>query len=105
MWRRSAWSVASSRADRALLLLLSSVARDQVAFGVVLIVAFGAGMALVLAGISTGIVLLRRSPLMPWERWGDPRLTRLAVALPVLSGLVVVALGLVLTVQAVVALP
>ena len=46
----------------ALILLLSSIALNEVAYGL-LIVAFGIGMAAVLIGISTGIVLLadRRS--------------------------------------------
>ena len=85
----------------ALLLLLSSVALEQVAFGIILIVAFGVGMAVVLAGISIGIVLMRRSPVMGWEGWADPRLTRVARAIPVISGLVVMVFGLLLTFQAV----
>jgi ABC-type nickel/cobalt efflux system permease component RcnA len=84
----------------ALLLLLSSIALGQVALGVVLIVAFGAGMAIVLAGISMGVVLLRRSSFERRGRWRDPRLARLASAVPVVSGLVVIAFGLVVTVQA-----
>jgi ABC-type nickel/cobalt efflux system permease component RcnA len=84
----------------ALLLLLSSVALGQVALGVVLILAFGLGMALVLAGISIGVVLMRRSPIMGWERWTDPRLRRIAAALPLLSGAIVSVFGLLLTVEA-----
>jgi len=84
----------------ALLLLLSSVALGQTALGVVLVLAFGIGMALVLAGISTGIVLMRRSPLMGWERWRDPRLGRLARLIPLGSGVVVLAFGAILTFEA-----
>jgi len=84
----------------ALLLLLSSVALGQTALGVVLILAFGMGMALVLAGISMGIVLMRRSPLMGWERWRDPRLGRLARLIPLGSGVVVLAFGSFLTFEA-----
>ncbi len=84
----------------ALLLLLSSVALGQTALGVVLILAFGMGMALVLAGISTGIVLMRRSPLMGWERWRDPRLGRLARLIPLGSGVAVLVFGSFLTVEA-----
>jgi ABC-type nickel/cobalt efflux system permease component RcnA len=84
----------------ALLLLLSSVALGQVALGVLLILAFGLGMALVLAGISIGVVLMRRSPIMGWERWTDPRLKRIAAALPLVSGAVVSVFGLLLTVEA-----
>jgi ABC-type nickel/cobalt efflux system permease component RcnA len=89
----------------ALILLLSAVALKEVLFGLLLIVAFGLGMAIVLAGISTGVVLLRRTSVMGWERWRDPRLRPLAAWLPVLSGLVVVVLGVILTFQAISALP
>jgi nickel/cobalt exporter len=84
----------------ALLLLLSSIALGQTALGMVLILAFGVGMALVLAGISTGVVLMRQSPLMGWERWRDPRLARVARLIPVASGVVVIAFGLFLTYDA-----
>jgi ABC-type nickel/cobalt efflux system permease component RcnA len=89
----------------ALILLLSAVALNEVLFGLLLIVAFGLGMALVLAGISTGIVLLRRTSIMGWERWRDPRLRPLATWLPVISGLIVMGLGVILTFQAIRALP
>jgi hypothetical protein len=83
-----------------LILLLSAVALNEVVYGLMLIVAFGLGMAAVLVGISTGIVLLRASPLMGWERWSDPRLLPLAAWLPTLSGLLVVALGVFLALDA-----
>ena len=57
-------------------------------------------MAAVLAGVSTGIVFLRKSAVMGWERWRDPRLRRIAVWLPTVSGLLVVSLGLFLTLDA-----
>jgi ABC-type nickel/cobalt efflux system permease component RcnA len=85
----------------ALILLLSSIALGEVAFGIVLIVAFGVGMAVVLVGIATGVVLLRRSPRLGFGAAGNPRLRRLTEALPVVSGVAVVALGVVLTVEAV----
>lgn len=81
----------------ALLLLLSSIALGQTALGVVLILAFGVGMALILAGISTGVVLMRRSPVMGWERWRSPRLARFTGLVPVFSGVVVIAFGALLT--------
>jgi nickel/cobalt exporter len=84
----------------ALLLLLSSIALGQTALGMLLILAFGVGMAVVLAGLSTGVVLMRRSPLMGWERWRDPRLTRVASLIPVASGVVVIGFGLFLTYDA-----
>lgn len=84
----------------ALLLLLSSVSLGQVAFGIVLIVAFGVGMALVLTSISGGIVLLRHSRLLAWERWSDPRLATIGRLVPLISGVIVIAFGIVLTTQA-----
>ena len=84
----------------ALILLLSSIALGEVAYGLLLIVAFGLGMAAVLIGITVGIVLLRRTPVMSWERWRSPRLRTVAVWLPTVSGLIVVALGLFLTLEA-----
>ncbi len=84
----------------ALILLLSAVALNEIAYGLLLIVAFGVGMAAVLAGVSTGIVFLRKSAVMGWERWRDPRLRRIAVWLPTVSGLLVVSLGLFLTLDA-----
>lgn len=84
----------------ALLLLLSSIALGQTALGMLLILAFGVGMALVLAGLSTGVVLMRRSPFMGWERWRDRRLARVASLIPVASGVVVIGFGLLLTYDA-----
>ncbi len=69
-----------------MILLLSAIALNEIVYGLMLIVAFGIGMAAVLIGISTGIVLLRRSPVMAWERWRDPRLRPLAEWLPTVSG-------------------
>ena len=70
------------------------------AFGIVLIIAFGIGMALVLAGISIGIVLLRHSRVMKWEAWRRPSVARVVDLLPVISGVVVIGIGLVLTADA-----
>jgi ABC-type nickel/cobalt efflux system permease component RcnA len=84
----------------ALILLLSAVALNELLYGLLLIVAFGLGMAVVLVGISTVIVLLRHSPVMAWERWRDPRMRVVANWLPTISGVIVVALGLFLTLDA-----
>jgi ABC-type nickel/cobalt efflux system permease component RcnA len=81
----------------ALILLLGSIAAGRVAYGIVLVVAFGLGMALVLGGV--GIALVHASRLVSrlpgaavlGQRWA---LLQVAVA-----GLVVV-LGVVLTGQA-----
>jgi ABC-type nickel/cobalt efflux system permease component RcnA len=84
----------------ALILLLSSIALNEVLYGLLLIVAFGLGMAAVLIGITTGVVLMRSTPVMGWERWRGSRLQALASWLPTISGLVVVALGFYLTLDA-----
>jgi ABC-type nickel/cobalt efflux system permease component RcnA len=81
----------------ALLLLLGSIALNEVAYGLMLIVAFGLGMAAVLIGLTIGIVFLRRTPVLYWERWRNPRLRAIAVWLPTSSGLLVVVLGLLFT--------
>jgi ABC-type nickel/cobalt efflux system permease component RcnA len=84
----------------ALILLLGSISAGRVGYGVVLVVAFGAGMALVLAGV--GLALVRASALVErlptgWRRVGAGR----AVTLVQMGTAgVVIALGLVLTSQA-----
>ena len=84
----------------ALILLLSSIALGEIPFGLVLIVMFGLGMALVLVGLATGIVLLRRAPFLRARNVG-PRVRRFAGMLPLASGVAVVVLGIALTVEAV----
>ncbi|HYL40705.1 MAG TPA: hypothetical protein VET90_05290 [Candidatus Binatus sp.] len=81
----------------ALILLLASIAAGRVAYGVVLVVAFGAGMAVVLGGL--GLLLVHASRLavrLPggqhiWARWAGVQV--------VVAALVVV-LGIALTTQA-----
>jgi ABC-type nickel/cobalt efflux system permease component RcnA len=81
----------------ALILLLGSIAAGHVAYGVVLVLAFGIGMALVLAGV--GLALVRASRLVERlpRRWS---LGRLASAVQLATAGLVVILGLVLTSQA-----
>jgi ABC-type nickel/cobalt efflux system permease component RcnA len=81
----------------ALILLLGSIAAGRVGYGLVLVLGFGAGMALVLAGIGLAIVHARRL----LERRPSLRGLR-AVELPVqlVTASIVVVLGLVLTGQA-----
>ncbi|HYM83734.1 MAG TPA: hypothetical protein VEY67_06260 [Candidatus Dormibacteraeota bacterium] len=81
----------------ALLLLLGSLAAGRALFGVVLVVAFGLGMAFVLAGV--GLVLVRAAGLLR-RAAPDPRLSRLAGWLPTATAIVVIAAGVVLTGQA-----
>jgi nickel/cobalt transporter (NicO) family protein len=81
----------------ALILLLGSIATGRVGYGLVLVVAFGVGMALVLSGV--GIALSQASRLatrLPAGRVLGERWTAIQVAV---AGLVVV-LGIVLTSQA-----
>jgi nickel/cobalt transporter (NicO) family protein len=81
----------------ALILLLGSIAAGRVAYGLVLVLGFGAGMALVLAGIGLAIVQARRM----LERRPSLRGLR-SVELPVqlATASIVVVLGLFLTGQA-----
>jgi len=85
----------------ALLVLLLAITLDRVAFGLALIVAFGAGMAIVLAAISASIVVLR-DRASGWM--AAPWLARIGRRLPALSAVAVLVLGIVVTVQAVAAL-
>jgi ABC-type nickel/cobalt efflux system permease component RcnA len=86
----------------ALLILLGTIAAGRPAWGVVLVIAFGVGMALVMAGIGLAFVhardLLDRLP----SGRGLGRLMRLA---PIGAAVVVLGLGLVLTTQAIASPP
>jgi ABC-type nickel/cobalt efflux system permease component RcnA len=79
----------------ALVVLLGAVAQGQIALGMVLIVAFSLGLAATLVGLGLAVVLAARSitKLRPPGR--------LVSALPTASALVIVAVGCVLTAQAV----
>jgi nickel/cobalt exporter len=86
----------------ALLILLGSMAAGRAAFGLVLVVGFGLGMALVMSGVGLAMILARtRLDRMP-SRSG---LGRLATAAPLLASVAVLTLGLVLTWQAVAGRP
>ena len=60
----------------ALLLLLSSIALERVAWGIVLLVAFGVGMALVLVLVAGAVVVLRGSTVAGWDLWDRPWIRR-----------------------------
>jgi ABC-type nickel/cobalt efflux system permease component RcnA len=86
----------------ALILLLGSIAAGRVAYGLVLVVAFGLGMAVVLAGIGLLLVHARR---FVERRMADgvtagERLRRLMAPLQLATAGLVVVLGIVLTSQA-----
>jgi ABC-type nickel/cobalt efflux system permease component RcnA len=82
----------------ALLILLGSIAAGRPAFGFVLVVAFGLGMAVVMSGIGLGLVLARRR----LDRFdASSPLGRVGGFVPLGAACLVLALGLYLTVQAV----
>jgi len=86
----------------ALILLLGSIAAGRVAYGLVLVVGFGIGMAVVLAGVGLLLVHARR---LVERRVTDgltpiARVRRLGVPLQIATAGLVVALGVVLTGQA-----
>ena len=81
----------------ALLILLGSIAAGRPAFGLVLVVAFGIGMALVMAGIGLALVLAR-GRLDGVD--GTSPLGRVSGFVPLIASILVFGLGLYLTVQA-----
>ncbi len=86
----------------ALLILLGSIAAGRPAFGFVLVVAFGLGMAAVMGGIGLVIVAARRRlDRMP----AGPGLGRVREIVPLVAALLVFGFGIYLTAQAVGAAP
>jgi nickel/cobalt transporter (NicO) family protein len=79
----------------ALVVLLGAIAQGQIALGMLLIVAFSAGLAATLTALGIAVVFAGRAV----SRMPVPG--RLTLALPTVSALLIVAVGLVLTVQAV----
>jgi nickel/cobalt transporter (NicO) family protein len=82
----------------ALLILLGSIAAGRPAFGFVLVVAFGLGMALVMGGIGLALVLARGR--LERVDHSNP-LARASAYLPLVASGVVLGFGLFLTFQAV----
>lgn len=82
----------------ALLILLGSIAAGRPAFGFVLVVAFGLGMALVMGGIGLALVLARGR--LDRVDSGSP-LGRVSGFVPLAAATLVFGLGLYLTIQAV----
>jgi len=86
----------------ALLILLGTIAAGRAAFGVVLVVAFGLGMALVMSGVGLAMIFARgRLDRLP----SSSRLSGLSQQAPLVAGIVVLLLGLWLTAQAVAGAP
>ena len=86
----------------ALIILLATVATGRAAYGLVLVVAFGAGMAIVLGGIGLGLVYASRF----MER--SPRsslFSRLVGWAPALTAVIILAVGVYVTSQAILGAP
>lgn len=81
----------------ALLILLATIAAGQPGWGVVLVVAFGLGMAAVMAGVGLAFVYARGLIERGAARAGVGRVARLV---PLGAAIVVLAVGVVLTTQA-----
>jgi nickel/cobalt exporter len=81
----------------ALLILLGSIAAGRPAFGFVLVVAFGLGMAIVMGGIGLALVLAR-GRLDRVE--STSALGRLSTSVPLVASVLVFGLGIYLTIQA-----
>jgi nickel/cobalt transporter (NicO) family protein len=79
----------------ALVVLLGAIAQGQIALGMLLIVAFSAGLAATLTALGLAVVLAAGA----LGRLNVP--SRLATAVPTLSALLIVGVGFVLTIQAV----
>jgi ABC-type nickel/cobalt efflux system permease component RcnA len=79
----------------ALVVLLGAIAQHQVALGLLLIVAFSAGLAMTLTGLGLAVVFSRRA----LSRVRVP--AGVTAALPALSAVVIVGVGFVLTAQAI----
>jgi ABC-type nickel/cobalt efflux system permease component RcnA len=90
----------------ALLILLATVATGQAAYGLLLVVAFGLGMAAVMVAIGLALVLARerveQAAASADTAGRAPRLLASTMsAAPTVGSIVVLALGVVLTVQAI----
>jgi ABC-type nickel/cobalt efflux system permease component RcnA len=86
----------------ALLILLGSIAAGRPAFGFVLVVAFGLGMAAVMAGVGLALVAARDR----FDRiQAGGGLGRVREAVPLVAAVVVLGFGVVLTAQALSAVP
>lgn len=79
----------------ALVVLLGAIAQQQVALGMLLIVAFSAGLAMTLTALGLVVVLGRRAV----SRFSIP--AGVTTTLPALSAVIIVGVGIVLTAQAI----
>jgi nickel/cobalt transporter (NicO) family protein len=93
----------------ALAILLLAIGIGQAAFGMVAIMAFSVGLALVLIAFGMGVALLRpawnritaeRETGVGWTSWASAALNRAAIISPVISAVIVLALGVVMLARA-----
>jgi nickel/cobalt transporter (NicO) family protein len=85
----------------ALILLLGAVSVGRPELGILLTLAFGVGMAFVLAGVGVAVVVGRGAV----ARVGGSRIpARVVAAVPTLAGALVIAIGVVMTTQALISL-
>jgi nickel/cobalt transporter (NicO) family protein len=80
----------------ALVILLLAVALQRIAFGLLLIVSFSVGLAAIL--ISVGVLMVKARPLMA-RFTGEGQLVR---NLPIVSSLIIIAVGFAMAVRALV---
>jgi ABC-type nickel/cobalt efflux system permease component RcnA len=83
----------------ALVVLLAAITQEEVALGLLLIVVFSLGLAATLTGLGLGVVYAKRLASRVGSRVNFS--SRIVAALPALSTIVILALGLVLTARAV----
>ena len=83
----------------ALVVLLAAISQQQVGLGLVLIVAFSLGLAATIVVLGIVVVTARRAASALGERFRVPRAA--VAALPILSTLLILGVGLALTAQAV----
>ena len=82
----------------ALIILLATIATGRAVYGLVLVIAFGLGMALVLGGVGLSLVFARdRVDRLP----SRSSFGRAAGYVPVMAGMLVLGLGVYLTTQAI----
>ena len=93
----------------ALAILLLAIGIGQAAFGMVAIMAFSVGLALVLIAFGMSVALLRpawnritaeRESGVGWTAWASASLNRAAIISPVISAVIVLALGVVMLARA-----
>jgi nickel/cobalt exporter len=83
----------------ALVVLLAAITQEEVALGLLLIVVFSLGLAATLTGLGLGVVYAKRLASRVGSRVNFSN--RIVAALPALSTVVILALGVVLTARAV----